>query len=200
VTTPSRLEAAFRLLDSTRVPAGALADVFALRSVAPTEDDPALAWLVARVAFVAGPPGTREPTDRAALDVAIQRVRDFARAKGRVFYRLGDTSWSEYVVAGLWPVTGEYADGEDRALILRRPKGEPCSYRIPADFSACWMLVRGQEGAYSPWLPEYAPPLVRHLAPDRAEDWDACGFIPAEHARSGHEKLPAPIARTGGIA
>jgi hypothetical protein len=117
------------------------------------------------------------------------------RAASRTFYRIGDSAWQKYVVAGLWPVTSD-TDGEDRALLLRH--GADYAYRIPADFSACWLVSGGREWAYSPWPPEYAPPFVRLLASDRAEDWDVAGFVPAEYAQPGAAKLPPDVHMMAG--
>lgn len=81
------------------------------------EDDPDLAWLVARVAFAIGHPDARESPDMLEVQRAVTAALAFHTVKHTKYYRIGDSMWGKLVVFCLCPVAG--GDARRREARLR---------------------------------------------------------------------------------
>ena len=173
---PHLMDAALDRLAGEHPEAHAL--VASIHPLASTTDKD-LAWAVARVIFAVGHTATRAAPNTEEIRAQVEALQLLERAKATQYYRIGDSTWTPYVIAAVWPTPEACA-----WLFPTPPPGH--TYRL--DPSVPIVLLDDKP---VPW-PPFEPPPLALLASPHAAQRNASGFVPEALAVPGNARLPIP--------
>jgi hypothetical protein len=138
-------------------------------------EDQDVRWAIARVVAAIGTPWSRDPFDRGAIQQAILHAQHVAQVKKTRYYRIGDSTWTLYVVVALW-----VSPSGEIAFLFPAAKGK---YVLDPAIPSVSL-----EGHTVPW-PPFTSPLFEHLLSGD----DRSGFVSEERAVHGNARLPPPV-------
>jgi len=151
-----------------------------VRHLAQTEDED-LAWRAARVAFAIGTPQARRGPDLADVRERVAEALALETAKATRYVRIGDSTWTRYVLVAAWP-----SKEGDIAFLLPAP---PIGSRYSFDRSLPAFSLGGKPVSW----PGFDPPLVSDLVSGDPVRLARAGFIPEAIAVQGNASLPAAV-------